>query len=1214
MKRRKWFVLRVAVGMGMLLFLLVLSALLAPRFLRLEPLKQRIQADLSRRLGMELDYERLHLEFLPHPRVTFDNVSLSLSERLAGTIASVRIRPEILSLLHGEVRVASVRLRSPRFRLTLPVRKEAHLSFAFLKTRLASAAGLMERKTPGLQVRVENGTVELLGKGHPVYRFEDLQASVRLPPKKLKIEAACSSNLWKTLSFHAEAEPDQSKGTGSLRVSGFDPEKAYRLLFPSAAWQVSSSEMDLDTDFEAQGPGRLQGTLKGSVPRLVLVRGSRREMLSARNLEADFSLDGENRRIHVQELDLTSPRIRLSGRFVVQGGPPQARLSITGENGDIASLRSTGLVLADRFRVTHKIFRIVRAGTVPHIEVDFRAGSLAKLSDVRNLTLTGEIQGGEIFLPPLDENAHGVSAKAVISKAVLTGRDISATVAGSQVSAGTFQLGLLKANPPLQLDVQTVADLGRVAPMLGRLMKRSPVGEQLSLLRDVQGRAVGSVTLQGTVRDLRAKVDLSTFRLQARDPRVPWPVDILSGGAGYDGREINLNDLKGSLGKSEFSGLFLRLPLSASRVEVSAAASSIDLGQVYPWVRSFRSLRAAFPDIESLEGTLVLDSLEAHGPIRSAGAWQFKASGAVQDVVLGSSLLPGSVTLAKGGFEADPETASLEKAAVAFLDASLEMSATLHGFPRGLKEAEASFQGDVGPRATAYIYNLVRVPSDFLVRSPMTVSQAQVSWTDRPETGISAAFSIEDGPQVTLDALFQPEATTIRKLTVRQGDSESSLAVDRKKGECGGSFKGILTKSVLDGLLVKNPFLEGRVQGSFQVHFFLDQPVRSTAEGSLRVAGLLFPGRGSVLKIEDLALDARTGGIDVGKADLLWDGSHLNLQGAVDFVEKWFRFDAKLSADRLDWGWARPFVESRGPSPVARKKGVFWTVPVYGTCELDAKTFTYGDLSWQPLQADLLLEPEEVSVEVEEALLCGISMPGRLSVSPRSMKLDFTLSSKGRELEPTLGCLVHHESLASGSFSLEAEVKTSTKEDTDPQFLRSLHGHWQFTARDGRVNRFGLLASIFSLLDFTPYLRGRLPDLSTSSFPYHSVDARGTLEGEKIELSQALLRSSSLQIASEGNVDLADRRLSLTVLVAPFPFGGADFLVHKIPVLGQILGTSILSFPVSVSGPISDPTIIPLSPSAVGSGLLGIMRRTVRLPLTLVEPLLPGEEKSPEKH
>jgi hypothetical protein len=1215
MRRKKRIALWVAVGLTAVLFFLVLCALLLPMFIRLEPLKERIQEDLSRRLGLELDYRRLHLSLFPHPSVTFDDAVLTLPGKLRGTVASVRLCPAILSFLHGEVRIASVRVRSPHILLTLAepyTAKERPALSDYLQEltgRIRSATALVERKTPGLRARVQDGSVELNMKGLPVYRFEDLQGSVRLPPGKSAIELTCSSNLWKSLSFQSKWEPQGSEGTGSLSVTGFNPEGIYDLLFSSGSWRLSSSEIDLNLDLETKGPEQIQGTLRGSIPNLTLVKGGEKEVLSADRLEADFALDGKTRKVTLRELELTSPRIRLAGELIVQAGSPQARLSITGEKGDISSLRKTGLVLADRFRITHRIFHIVRGGTIPHIEVDFRGSSVAELGNVRNMTLQGKIEDGEIFLPPLGLKAQEVAAEAVISEAVLKGRDISAIVAGSHVSAGTLEMGLEGADPPFHLDVQTDADLARVPFILSRLLKGTFVEKQASLLQDLQGRALGRVVLEGTLREIRPKVDLSSLHLHARDPRMPWPVDIRAGRASYDEKEISLRNLKGSLGRSAFSRLSVRLPLSASRMQVSAGSSRIVLDEVYPWLRSFQNVKSALGDIESLKGDLLLDSLELHGPVRVPEAWTFEVSGSVKDVVVGTPLLPGDVTLTTGNYEADPEKASLQKAGVAFLDASLEVSGSVNGLLQGLKGADASFQGSVGPRATAYIYELAKVPSDLLVRSPMTVSRAQFSWTNQPETRISAALSVQDGPQVTFDTLFQPEAMVVRNLSVRHQGSEASLTLDIKRREFGASFKGTLTKAILDSLLVTNSFLDGNVEGNFRTHIFLDAPAHSTAEGSLRGTGLLVPGeRQPLLKIDDFFLDARTSGLDVNKADLLWRGSHLRLQGAVEFVEKWIRFDTKVSADRLAWEQLRSFVERRGPSQAAKKEGLFWKLPVYGTCEFDTETFTYGDLSWRPLRTDLVLQPEEVSVEVKEALLCGISTPGRVSLSPRSMKLDFTFSSEGRKLGQTLECLVDHRTLASGSFNLDAEVKTTAKEDHAPHLLRSLEGQWRLTARDGRINRFGLLASIFSVLDFTPYLQGKLPDLSTGSFPYHSIDAEGRVEGGKIELTEALIRSSSLQIASQGDVDLVDDRLDLTVLVAPFPFGAADFLVHQIPLLGKVLGASILSFPVSVSGPLSNPTVIPLSPATVASSLLGIMRRAVHLPMTLVEPLLPGAE------
>jgi hypothetical protein len=67
-------------------------------------------------------------------------------------------------------------------------------------------------------------------------------------------------------------------------------------------------------------------------------------------------------------------------------------------------------------------------------------------------------------------------------------------------------------------------------------------------------------------------------------------------------------------------------------------------------------------------------------------------------------------------------------------------------------------------------------------------------------------------------------------------------------------------------------------------------------------------------------------------------------------------------------------------------------------------------------------------------------------------------------------------------------------------------------------------------------------------------------------------------------------------------------IVNKIPVLGHILGGNIVSVPVKIKGDMYDPQVTFLSPSAIGSAFLGIMERTIKLPVTIIEPILPGKK------
>ena len=88
--------------------------------------------------------------------------------------------------------------------------------------------------------------------------------------------------------------------------------------------------------------------------------------------------------------------------------------------------------------------------------------------------------------------------------------------------------------------------------------------------------------------------------------------------------------------------------------------------------------------------------------------------------------------------------------------------------------------------------------------------------------------------------------------------------------------------------------------------------------------------------------------------------------------------------------------------------------------------------------------------------------------------------------------------------------------------------------------------------------------------------------------------------------------LDLIVLVAPFKT--VDRIVDIIPVVGHVLGGKLISIPFRASGALQDPDVIPLSPKAVGTEMLGILERTLKLPITIIQPVLPGSETKKESN
>ena len=94
-------------------------------------------------------------------------------------------------------------------------------------------------------------------------------------------------------------------------------------------------------------------------------------------------------------------------------------------------------------------------------------------------------------------------------------------------------------------------------------------------------------------------------------------------------------------------------------------------------------------------------------------------------------------------------------------------------------------------------------------------------------------------------------------------------------------------------------------------------------------------------------------------------------------------------------------------------------------------------------------------------------------------------------------------------------------------------------------------------------------------------------------------------------MNLEDRTVDVRIVASPLRT--VDTIVSKIPLVGRILGGTLISVPIRVRGDLGNPTVTPLSPSMVGAGLLGIVKNTLKLPFDLVEATRPEEEEAATK-
>jgi hypothetical protein len=108
-----------------------------------------------------------------------------------------------------------------------------------------------------------------------------------------------------------------------------------------------------------------------------------------------------------------------------------------------------------------------------------------------------------------------------------------------------------------------------------------------------------------------------------------------------------------------------------------------------------------------------------------------------------------------------------------------------------------------------------------------------------------------------------------------------------------------------------------------------------------------------------------------------------------------------------------------------------------------------------------------------------------------------------------------------------------------------------------------------------------------------------------VSIREGVLSTPSFAMAASGRVGYLDGALDLMVLSQPL--STLDKVVQAVPIVRNILGKDFLSVAAKVTGNVEDPKVHVTPARDVGKGLVHILERTVKLPVTIFDPPPPRE-------
>jgi hypothetical protein len=647
-------------------------------------------------------------------------------------------------------------------------------------------------------------------------------------------------------------------------------------------------------------------------------------------------------------------------------------------------------------------------------------------------------------------------------------------------------------------------------------------------------------------------------------------------------------------------------------LQIKSGKANLDLEAVYAKVSKIEKIADYLDKIEGIKGNIAVSALSIDGPLLHPAQWRFGATAALQDIVIDTPLVPGLIKLPSGVITADPEKISFTEVRQTFQDSEINFNGFYNKYMESVPEVDMTLDGSLGQDSIQWLADLGNMPSQFTIRGPLTLSQVHIEIDPANKIVLQGKIAEHGGPNIEVDALKQGEDLTIKKIFIQDEKSHATISLVSTVALFDLHFAGHLYQTTINEIfLFEQLSPDGELQGDIKIRYNRDQPIHSTASGTLKGSKLLIPAQWpEQLKLEDITVSADKNNVELNSFILNVADRTITGGGDISFSEKGLQVDMDFSANGIDWAvfeknfLAAEKAEQEEKADIAEQAAKEGTtadetcdLPIQGMFRLQSDYFTYEQLTWKPLRIELILDNNDITLTVVEAVLCAVSTPGSVAYTEQDVSLDFKLFAKAQEMDSTIPCLTDGEYLSTGTFDLTAEFAAQGKIEA---LADALHGRVEFSATQGKIIQAKITEEIVDFVDKTDEYKEKMPDVATEGLLYDSIRIEGELQNNTFTFVEAIMEGPAMNIVGQGTIDIAQEKVNLEVLVSPLKT--VDSIVGAIPIIREITGGSLIAVPVEVSGDLKNPTVTPLSPAAVGGRIFGIMKNTLQAPVKLLTP------------
>lgn len=267
---------------------------------------------------------------------------------------------------------------------------------------------------------------------------------------------------------------------------------------------------------------------------------------------------------------------------------------------------------------------------------------------------------------------------------------------------------------------------------------------------------------------------------------------------------------------------------------------------------------------------------------------------------------------------------------------------------------------------------------------------------------------------------------------------------------------------------------------------------------------------------------------------------------------------------------------------------------------LVAETGKYGRIPFNKLNATANYDSGVLYLQGLDAAVFGgrLSAKGRVaSTGGYGSRYDLGLNLERINAERLFQALdITRE--VTGQLNLQGDI--TARGETLEEIKRTALGNVRLKLEKGSLRKFNVLSKMFSILNVSQLLKGKLPDMTTEGMPFNDISGTFAVSDGVLSTQDLFINSDAINISVIGKTDIVKEDLDFTIGVQPLQT--VDKVVNRIPVVGWLLtgkDKDFLTVFFEAKGKWANPQVSPIPAKSVAKGMLNTFRRVFELPVRL---------------